>query len=63
MLGALSVQHAHMIRPGDQPLFLMTPQSPTARVELLQSTEPHPSVEPVPNWYKWWLLFFGEMDR
>jgi len=55
-------EQAHMIRPGDQPLFLITPESPDARVELIQSTEPIPSAEPLPNWYQWWLLFFGGTD-
>jgi hypothetical protein len=56
-------EQAHMIRPGDQPLFVMTPQSPDARVELIQSAELPPSVEALPNWYQWWLLFFGKADE
>lgn len=50
---------AHMARPGDQPLVLVTPQSPQARIELAQSTTAPPAT-PVPNWYRWWLLFFGD---
>jgi cell division protein FtsB len=55
-------EQAHMIRPGDRPLFLVTPESPGALVELIQSTESYPPAEPLPNWYQWWLLFFGETD-
>jgi cell division protein FtsB len=53
-------EQAHMIRSGDQPFILVTPASPQSRVDLLQSVEPPPSAEPYPNWYCWWLLFFGE---
>jgi cell division protein FtsB len=53
-------EQAHMIRPGDQPFILVTPQSPQARVDLVQLVEPPPSLEPLPNWYHWWLLFFGK---
>jgi hypothetical protein len=50
----------HMVRPGDQPMIIITPVSSQARIELLQSTQPQPSPETVPNWYRWWLLFFGD---
>jgi cell division protein FtsB len=53
-------EQAHMIRPGDQPFFLITPESPQGRVDLIQSIKPQPSSESYPNWYRWWLLFFGE---
>jgi len=52
--------HAHMILPGDQPMFLLTPQSPQARVELEEPVQVSPDAEPFPNWYRWLLLFFDE---
>ena len=52
--------HAHMIRPGDRPVILVTPQSPEARVELVQSTVAPAVHESIPNWYAWWLLFLDE---
>ena len=53
-------EQAHMIRPGDQPFFLITPESPQGRVDPIQSIKPQSSSEPYPNWYRWWLLFFGQ---
>ena len=55
-------RHAHMILPGDQPMFLLTRQSPQARVELVESVETPPEAEPLPNWYRWLLLFFDDKE-
>jgi len=52
--------HAHMIRPGDRPVILVTPQSIEARVELVQSSVAPAALESTPNWYAWWLLFLDE---
>ena len=50
----------HMILPGDQPMIIITPASPQAQIELLQTAPQDPSPQSVPNWYRWWLLFFGD---
>ena len=51
-------EHAHMIRPGDRPVILVTPQSPTARSSGPHSAGITVTPTPVPNWYLWWRLFF-----
>jgi hypothetical protein len=50
----------HMIRPGDQPMIIITPASPQAQIEILQTAPQDSSPQSVPNWYRWWLLFFGD---
>jgi cell division protein FtsB len=50
-------KEAHMIRPGDRPFMLMTPESPQVRVELVQQAPPLPE-QALPNWVQWWVLFF-----
>jgi cell division protein FtsB len=50
-------EDAQMVRPGDRPIILVTPDTPITA----PSAEPA-AVEadeaPVPNWYPWWRLFF-----
>lgn len=50
-------EEAHMIRPGDRPLLLVTPQVP-ATPEVTEAPGPVLVTQPVPNWYYWWRLFF-----
>jgi hypothetical protein len=57
-------EQAHMVRPGDRPLVLLTPESPPIPLEVAarpaseegsETTSSH-----VPNWYHWWRLFFDQ---
>ena len=52
-------EQAHMIRPGDQPVILVTTEAPrpAPRVTTPQAA---PAANDVPNWYYWWELFFAE---
>lgn len=52
-------QYAHMVRPGDKPVFVVTPDSAQAQIQVVQSTQAPPT-KLVPNWYQWWRLFFGD---
>ncbi len=51
-------EHAHMIRPGDRPVILITPPSPAATPSKSRPDGMVPAPTPVPNWYLWWRLFF-----
>jgi cell division protein FtsB len=51
-------EQAHMIRPGDQPVILVTTEAPRAPLRVT-APQASPAAE-VPNWYHWWELFFGE---
>ena len=52
-------EHAHMVRPGDRPLILVTPGVPPAEPFAARPPNPSSSTEPVPNWHHWWRLFFN----
>jgi hypothetical protein len=59
-------EQAHMVRPGDRRLIVVTPPASSAPEQ-----DPHPiptppnsvnaqtaATEPVPNWHHWWRLFW-----
>lgn len=48
-------EQAHMIRPGDRALILVTPEAPLRSVT---SPELAISSSPTQNWHGWWRLFF-----
>jgi cell division protein FtsB len=49
-------EHAHMVRPGDQPLILVTPRAPQSIPVSRPEGNPAP-VTPAPAWHQWWHLF------
>jgi cell division protein FtsB len=51
-------EQAHMIRPGDQPVILVTTEAPRTAPRVSAPQAP-PAAEEVPNWYYWWELFFA----
>ncbi|MBN1640203.1 MAG: hypothetical protein JXA09_03120 [Anaerolineae bacterium] len=51
--------NAHMIRPGDQPVILVTTEAPSPAPRSLAPQDPAPA-DDIPNWYYWWELFFAE---
>jgi cell division protein FtsB len=54
-------EQAHMVRPGDRRLIVVTPSpapaegQPAPASTTLESAALH---EPVPNWHHWWRLFW-----
>ena len=52
-------EQAHMIRPGDQPVILVTQEAPRSapRASTPQASQ---TAEEIPTWYYWWALFFTE---
>jgi hypothetical protein len=55
-------EQAHMVRPGDRRLIVVTPEPSEAQPESqpaapppLESITVH---EPAPNWHNWWRLFW-----
>jgi len=50
-------EQAHMVRPGDRPLLLITPAAPSAEPGVAPSSNVVGSTQPVPNWHHWWRLF------
>jgi hypothetical protein len=50
-------EHAHMVRPGDQPMILVTPQ--VVNIPLPEALPTGAaSLSPEPAWHDWWRLFF-----
>jgi cell division protein FtsB len=50
-------EQAHMVRPGDRWLIVITPPPSAAQAADSQPAS-IAAPEPVPNWHHWWLLFF-----
>ena len=56
-------EQAHMVRPGDRRLIVVTPPASTTGTEDPQAAAP-PAADsvvpsrPVPNWHHWWRLFW-----
>jgi cell division protein FtsB len=56
-------EQAHMVRPGDRRLIVVTPPASDAPVPTPQLAAPPPSdsvtvSRPTPNWHHWWRLFW-----
>jgi len=55
-------EQAHMVRPGDRPLIVVTPPASSASPEGRQAAPPAAEAfapsQPVPNWHHWWRLFW-----
>ena len=60
-------EQAHMVRPGDRRLIVITPpasSAPEQDPQPVESTLPNSvtaqtvATEPVPNWHRWWRLFW-----
>jgi hypothetical protein len=52
-------QQARMVRPGDRPLIVLTPVVPSGEPGPLQPVSVESPPGPVPNWHRWWRLFFN----
>ena len=50
-------QQAHMARPGDQPIIVITPDAPPAPIPHRIQDET-PQLVTSANWHHWWRLFF-----
>jgi len=46
----------HMIQEGDNPVIILGDESAVP----LENAEPAPTLTPLPNWQRWWNLYFGE---
>ena len=51
-------EKAHMIRPGDQPLILVTGKAPLVLASAAEHSTPTGTPQPEPPWHQWWRLFF-----
>jgi cell division protein FtsB len=56
-------EQAHMVRPGDRRLIVVTPPASTAPADdqpapAFTTLESAVAREPVPNWHLWWRLFW-----
>ena len=56
-------EQAHMARPGDRPLILLTPESLPVPLKVMPSPDAEEAPPSVPNWYHWWRLFFDKEPR
>jgi cell division protein FtsB len=53
-------EEAHMVRPGDRAMILVTPQVAYVRQEVPQPVGVLPEDVTQPNWHQWWALFFDK---
>jgi cell division protein FtsB len=56
-------EQAHMVRPGDHRLIVVTPPAPSDAPDAATPAAPPPrnstaARQPVPNWHHWWRLFW-----
>jgi len=51
-------EEAHMIRPGDQSMILITSEAPQKVLNVPQLPDSPATPSPVPHWHRWWRLFF-----
>ena len=49
---------AHMIRPGDQPLILVSGETSLVQTSAAEPSAPSGTPLPEPTWHQWWRLFF-----
>ena len=52
-------EQAHMIRPGDQPLILVTVATPIAPTNTAEQPAHTGTPLHTPPWHQWWRLFFN----
>ncbi len=50
-------EEGQMVHPGDRPIILVTPDTPSTIPSAVPAATPADEV-PVPNWHSWWRLFF-----
>jgi hypothetical protein len=51
-------ERARLIRPGDQPLILVTDKTSPSVSTVPQPSVPVGTLAPEPVWHEWWRLFF-----
>ena len=51
-------EKAHMVRKGDRPLIVVTPDTPRGEPLVIQTPDILSSDQAEPNWYQWWRFFF-----
>jgi len=56
-------EDAHMIQPGDHPVFLVTPRPEIGATQVAPRPEAVIEDTTLPNWHAWWKLFFDTEPR